>query len=441
MKLYPDSKIYILCPGNVQTGGPESMHQLASVLSSFGLHVYMAYFPLNHSLFKKDSPVHDVYKKYHIPYVLEPEDRSQNIVIAPEANTWQLYIPKKIQRVIWWMSVDNYLKNIVDIFQYYIKNTLVGPMPNFFTFGTTDKNIEHWGQSEYVRQFLRLNGVTKIKTVETHMSQNFLSRSSLVDLTAKKNFVAFNPSKGFEITQYLMNIAPDIDWRPIENMTPAQVQKLLAEAKIYIDFGEFPGRERLPREAILSGCVVITGKRGAAANDVDVNIPAEFKFDMQAKPQDIIKKIRDVFDNFEREFDKQKDFREKELNAQKNFTAEVADAFGIKNLPSPTVALIQGVSEKNFLLAQELFKSKDFTPKFIVDDLLASTEIFDELILREQNRNYLRVGENFIEIITRDDAEFLYLEGRIKKFASLEPTIEELDAWKKFSADLLIFHS
>lgn len=83
MKLYPDSKIYILCPGNVQTGGPESMHQLASVLSSFGLHVYMAYFPLNHSLFKKDSPVHDVYKKYHIPYVLEPEDRSQNIVIAP----------------------------------------------------------------------------------------------------------------------------------------------------------------------------------------------------------------------------------------------------------------------------------------------------------------------------------------------------------------------
>ena len=82
-------------------------------------------------------------------------------------------------------------------------------------------------------------------------------------------------------------------------------------------------------------------------------------------------------------------------------------------------------------------------PNFIIDDVLALTKISDKLILREQNRNYLRVGKNFIEIITRDDAKFLYLEGRIKKFALLEPTDNELAEVQNFYApaanDLLIF--
>ena len=96
-----------------------------------------------------------------------------------------------------------------------------------------------------------------------------------------------------------IKLAPDIEWRPIEKMTPAQVQELLAQAKIYIDFGNHPGRDRIPREAAISGCVVITGKRGAAANDIDINIPAEFKFDEKiTKPQEVIEKIRAVFENF-----------------------------------------------------------------------------------------------------------------------------------------------
>ncbi|MBR4642200.1 MAG: hypothetical protein IKO74_05680 [Selenomonadaceae bacterium] len=344
------------------------------------------------------------------------------------------------------MSVNNYLENITDLVQSCLKEPLGNPMKKFFTFGKEDKDIEHWVQSEYARQFVQLNGVPehKIYMVEDYLNQAFLSRAAQIDLTAKKNFVTFNPNKGFEVTQQLMKLAPDIVWRPIQNMTPAQVQNLLAKAKVYIDFGEFPGKDRIPREAALSNCVVITGRRGAAANDVDINIPAEFKFGMQTTLQDIVKKIREVFENFERELDKQKAFRDKELNAQKNFIAEVADVFKIKNFPPPSVAFIQGVQEKSFLLVQELFQSKDFTPKFIVDDVLAMTEIFDELIWREQKRNYLRVGKNFIEIITRDDAKFLYLEGRIKRFALLEPTDTELDEVKNFyeanDSDVLIFN-
>jgi hypothetical protein len=36
--------------------------------------------------------------------------------------------------------------------------------------------------------------------------------------------------------------------------------------------------DRLPREAALAGCVVITNREGAAANDEDVPLPTRFKF-------------------------------------------------------------------------------------------------------------------------------------------------------------------
>ena len=74
-----------------------------------------------------------------------------------------------------------------------------------------------------------------------------------------------------------------------------------------------------------------------------------------------------------------------------------------------------------------------------------AAKLAEGLILREQNRNYLRDGKNFVEIITRDDAKFLYLEGRIKKFALFEPTNSELAELKDFyeadDADILIFNS
>jgi len=84
-------------------------------------------------------------------------------------------------------------------------------------------------------------------------------------------------------------------------------------------------------------------------------------------------------------------------------------------------------------------------PKFIVDDKAASAKkVAGEVLLREQNRNFLRVGENLIEIITRDDAKFLYQEGRIKKFALLEPTDAELDDLQNFYEpdinDILVFN-
>ncbi|MBR0059952.1 MAG: hypothetical protein IJP68_00585 [Selenomonadaceae bacterium] len=455
MKLYPDSKVCILCPGNFYTGGTELCHQLASKLLSMNIQAYIFYIPmLVYDKFDKNAPVHDALKKYHVPYAFALEDEPQNILIGPETSAACLYSTKETQRVIWWMSVDNYILNIISNLQGNLKTPLAKPLLRFFQFGETDSDIEHFVQSEYARQFLKLNGVPddKIHWVEDYLGQEFLDGAAQVDLSCKKNIVAFNPKKGFEVTKILMKLAPDIDWRPIEKMTPAQVQELLAESKVYIDFGAHPGKDRIPREAAISGCVVITNKKGAAANDVDINIPDEFKFDESSKFDAVIKKIREVFENFEAAHEKQAAYRARILDDKNRFDKEVEELFAPETQPPLSIALTQGVGEKSALLAEEFFQefsqSGLIKPSFIVDDTMATenaAELLPEIIIREQNRNYLRVEENFIEIITRDDAKFLYREGRINKFALLEPDAAQIDDLKNFyeadDDDILIFNN
>ena len=47
-------------------------------------------------------------------------------------------------------------------------------------------------------------------------------------------------------------------------MTSKEVQELLSKCKVYIDFGHFPGKDRVPREAAMCNCCIITGKYGAS---------------------------------------------------------------------------------------------------------------------------------------------------------------------------------
>ena len=367
MKIYPNTKIYIICPANINSGGPELCHQFCSQLIQFGANAFMLYregpVPLN-----KEDPVHDFYKKYHLSYTFEPEDEPQNILIIPET---QFYQTEKIRRVLWWMSVDNHfisLSNCLKTLWQYIRFDST-PIPNMFFFNQ-DKELTHFVQSEYARQFLIVNKISKRKIywVEDYLNQAFLSKAAQIDLSKKENLVAYNPKKGFVVTEYLIKLAPDIDWRPIENMTPEQVQELLAKAKVYIDFGNHPGKDRIPREAAISGCVVITGRRGSADNDVDINIPAEFKFDERTdNPQQAIDKIREVFENFSAAHEKQADYRARILDDKNRFENEVAEAFGIKNAVggdwylSRTSTQILFFLFKTFLKARIICRAFSFT--------------------------------------------------------------------------------
>ena len=72
---------------------------------------------------------------------------------------------------------------------------------------------------------------------------------------------------------------PDFHFFPLAGFNREQLATKFLESKLYIDFGHHPGKDRLPREAGIHGCCVITGLYGSASNAFDVNIPPAYKID------------------------------------------------------------------------------------------------------------------------------------------------------------------
>ena len=86
IEIYPDTIVYILCPAQIHSGGPELLHQLASHLLCRGVDVRMYYVPVD-----LPDPVDSYYKKYDIPFTKNIEDKSSNVLIFPETGSGFLY--------------------------------------------------------------------------------------------------------------------------------------------------------------------------------------------------------------------------------------------------------------------------------------------------------------------------------------------------------------
>ena len=107
LKIEKKTKIYILAPSNSATGGPECLHQLGYNLKKiFNLkNIFMVYLPLNDS-----NPVHKNYRHYGLKNLRNITDNQNNILIIPEHYSFLKFSLKfkKITKVIWWLSIDNY---------------------------------------------------------------------------------------------------------------------------------------------------------------------------------------------------------------------------------------------------------------------------------------------------------------------------------------------
>ena len=116
--------------------------------------------------------------------------------------------------------------------------------------------------------------------------------------TKKENLVLYNPSKGYEITLKIKKLLPDIKFIELKGLSRNNLNKLFQKAKLYIDFGNHPGKDRLPREACINGCCIIVGKNGSASYFEDVPISDNYKFD-NSDLTGIKNRILDIFENYE----------------------------------------------------------------------------------------------------------------------------------------------
>ncbi|KHS95606.1 MULTISPECIES: hypothetical protein [Pectobacterium] len=314
-------KVFVCCPGAAQTGGPEVLHQLVDVMRSLGVDAYIMYFP-----FKQSFSIPEGYKKYDIKVANYSEDYTEgSIVIIPEPVTRLIRYFKDSKICIWWLSVDNYYNTPLPMSLWqkleHIKLIIKGKRKPIKSL----KGKINVVQSEYARIFLKEFGIDSVFLGDYLNRAHLLNEMSPSILSGKENIVAYNPKKGFEITKRIIESNQDINFLPIENMTPEQVQELLKKSKVYIDFGSHPGKDRFPREAAMAGCCIITGKRGSAKNDIDIPIAKIYKVDDHVSTRNITVRnvILNIFDDFTYHFDQFEGYRKSIQEEEQTFRHQV----------------------------------------------------------------------------------------------------------------------
>ena len=289
IRLQPNTKIYVISPA-FNTGGPKTLHQFASKLSQYHNDVFIVY---SHDgiLEKKRDPIYDF---PGLQVTDQIEDNSNNIMIVPETNTFILRKYKHICPVIWWLSVDFYYNGVWTSAKRALErhnfNNIALKNPNFIykpkKWSISEmKYVFHLYNCEYAKNFLLKNGVSEARMhyLCGPLENKFFKLDYSEVKKYKEDYIVYNPAKmdaGFleKIKRRLHSQNIDFQFIPIVNMNRQQVFEMIRGAKLYIDFGFFPGPERMPREAAALYCNILTSNRGSAANDIDINIPKENKF-------------------------------------------------------------------------------------------------------------------------------------------------------------------
>lgn len=337
-----DSVVYVLCPAYFKTGGTELLHQYVNVLVNSGKVKCKMVYPDA----TQDKNINPAFEKYINEYceLKDVADNKNNVLIVPEVMTDYLKCFQNVKKVIWWESVDNYLSRSSVFFN--IKNFKSNPK-NSLRFikniilkkknGVSKKYLKkvdyHFVQSFYAKAFLSDLGINNnVFYVSDYLNDTYLDAIDCFDKNVKENYVCYNPLKGKRDTNKIIRKMKDVKFVKLINMRNEQVKDSLLHSKLYIDFGNHPGKDRFPREAASMGCCIITNKKGSAKYKEDVFIPDEFKFKSINKELPLIKKtIIKCLNDYDNECIKFEEYR-KRIKAEKEmFVNNVVNCYSLKD--------------------------------------------------------------------------------------------------------------
>ena len=266
--------IYIYTPQGFETGGIELLHQLCHELNTYkDINAYIWY---QHT---SKAYIPEAYKKYGNDFRVTDLPPKESVLIFPEswATLLNLEKYKHYVKVLFWESVYWY--------EHWIPKNQYLKFPD---------NTIHITQSWYACTWLQEKTGIDAIMVTDYLNDEYMT----ADLSKpRKRQIVYNPKKGLEVTKRIMAELPDEKFIPIENMTVAEIKSLMEESMLYIDFGNHPGKDRIPREAAMCGCCVITNRKGSADNLIDVPIPNDYKFH-ECFIELAISQIKFVLDNY-----------------------------------------------------------------------------------------------------------------------------------------------
>lgn len=246
------------CPANVATGGTESIHNFIRTLDDIkGVDARIYY------MGGAGQPCPHEYLEYGCRYVTDLPADYRGMIIFPEiwANMALDQRYKGCIRAVNWLGIDSY--------HWHTRADERGAF-------MSDKDIIHLVQSDYAEDFMEKLGITNV-----YRNVDVLNRAFYKDYEEdqRNNVVLYNPAKATAFTEQLIRECGGIQFRPIRGLSRDQVIDLMRHSKLYIDFGNFPGRERIPREAVMCGCCIIIGNVGSGRYSGDFTIPTQYKYE------------------------------------------------------------------------------------------------------------------------------------------------------------------
>ncbi|WFP48819.1 hypothetical protein PL263_11955 [Methylomonas sp. EFPC3] len=306
------------------TGGPEALHQLVDHMNQLGLPAYITYLP-----FDQAASTPEPYLRYTAP-VTNYEDAAGNLIIFPEVYPQLADKVRHAKAAIWWLSLENFLerRHIWPLHDKvrYIKRVFQGRRP--LRGAKSLKHMIHFSQTQHATEYLNQCGIEPIPLIDS-INEDFLNDNHLAYASTKRDIILYNPNKGKKVTDKLIAANPQWQFVPLKGLDREQLSQQLYAAKLYIDFGHHPGRDRMPREAAMHGCCLITGVLGSAGNDVDLPIPRRYKLDSSeagfvAEFSKLAADILADFTTHNRNFDSYRAYLKSEPNI---FRKQIADYF------------------------------------------------------------------------------------------------------------------
>ena len=289
MPFHPVRRVFVLmeilhvCPANCATGGPEAIHAFVCELNKIpGVHARIWYWDI-----KYHPPMPEEYKAYGCEYVTELPKDYDGVLIVPEIWANRIMDYPKCTKAVYWLGLDAYAGwHSQEERGAFLK----------------DNSIIHIAQSEYAFDLLKK---LKVKYLTKCVDLVNAEYYEPYEETKRSDAVLYNPAKATPFMSRIMEQCQGIEFKPIRGMTRQQVIETMRGSKLYVDFGEFPGRERMPREAALCGCCLITSKIGSAAYIGD--FAHDYKFDSkEGHIWAIVNRIRYVlghYDECRKDFD------------------------------------------------------------------------------------------------------------------------------------------
>jgi hypothetical protein len=305
-------RFVVACPRNSSTGGPEALHQLVAALSSGPVDAFLW------DPYSDGEPTEEdhYFAQYKVQWT-QTEPTVGDVLVVPEV--MGELIPRfygNCQCIFWWLSVDNFYSA-----DKYPIEILIQLFPQ----------VIHVAQSHYASEFLRHQGISEVLMLTDYINQEFIAKHqelSSLSQNQKRDFdVAINTAKGFDRVSKVMTNSQDIKYVLLENMTREEVISNLSSSRIYLDLGTHPGTDRIPREAALLGCVIVTNTRGSAGNQIDVAINRDlFKYSdedlgFEVTIQDGIRRFLKSLDDA---ISQQKNYVEWIIEAKNRFENEVS---------------------------------------------------------------------------------------------------------------------